>query len=58
MLLAGGLLLSAHIDAISEPEYSDEGISASTLAGHCSMRLGSFVNLADFPVGLSVSDSF
>jgi hypothetical protein len=33
MVLTGGVLLSAHIDAISESEYSDEGISDSTHTG-------------------------
>jgi hypothetical protein len=49
--LIGGLLLSAKIYAISENEYSDEGLSDSTLTGYRSTRLVSLVNT----VGLSIS---
>jgi uncharacterized membrane protein len=50
--LIGRVLLSVHIDAISESEYSDERLSDSTLTGDLSACLGFFVNLVDFSVGL------
>jgi hypothetical protein len=49
--LVGGVLLSAHMEAISESEYSDEKLSNSTLTGDRSACLECMVNL----VGLSIS---
>jgi hypothetical protein len=51
--LIGGLLLSAQIDAISESEYSDEGLSDSTLTGERSTCSVSLVNMVDFPISLN-----
>jgi hypothetical protein len=58
MALTRGVLLFAHMDAISEPKYSDEGLSYSTLTGDRSVCLGLLINIADFPINLSVSDLF
>jgi hypothetical protein len=52
MVLTGRVLLPAHIDAISESEYSDEELSDSTVTWDRSVCLGSFVNMFDFPINL------
>jgi hypothetical protein len=47
-----GVLLFAHIEAVSESEFSDEELSDCTLTGDRSVSLGAFVNTVDFPIGL------
>jgi hypothetical protein len=42
--------LSAHTEAISEPAFSDEEWSDSTLTGDRSACLGSLVNVVHFPI--------
>jgi hypothetical protein len=54
----GGLLLSAHINAIYKSECSDEGLSDSTLTGDRSTCLGSLVNMVDIPISLELPDLF
>jgi hypothetical protein len=50
--------LSVHIDATSESEYSDEGLSDSTLTGDRKRVFRALINMADFPVSLFLSDLF
>jgi uncharacterized membrane protein len=54
----GWVLLSAHIEAISESEYSDERLSDSTLTGDSSACLGFLVNVVHFPISSFLSDLF
>jgi hypothetical protein len=57
-IIGGGGLLAAHIDAISESEYSDERLSDSTLTGDLSACLDFLVNSVVFSTGLLFSDLF
>jgi hypothetical protein len=50
--------LSAHTQAISKSEFSDEELSDSTITGDSSACLGSLDNVVDFPISLYLSDLF
>jgi hypothetical protein len=51
-------LLFAHIEAISESEFSHEELSDSSLTGDRSVCLGSFVNTVVFSLSLFLYDLF